>query len=320
MSTVTATFWAVPSILVRVPHQSEKAPTLSARTMLCLAASSIFRGLPEERAGLASDFRPSRKASCAGLRSSQGLSKQPARARDEPLRRIIRRETIMVFRTARIERDRHLVLADLAVEMLQQLLEGERGAGLQLDEDLGRFLAMRMGDADDDAFVDRRMLVDRLLDHARVDVVARRDDQVLGAVDQVEPAIGVHVAHVDGAQALPVAGGMAEQDLVGLLRLLPVALHDLRADDADLADVFLAGRQDGVALLHVADLDHRAGHRHAARAETPHALVDRADRAGGRGLGEAVALDQGGAGQLLEGLLHLDRQGRTAPSMIPDSA
>ena len=58
-----------------------------------------------------------------------------------------------------LERDRHLVLADLAVEMLQQLLEGERGAGLQLDEDLGRLLAMRMGDADDDAFVDRGMLV-----------------------------------------------------------------------------------------------------------------------------------------------------------------
>ena len=54
------------------------------------------------------------------------------------------------------------------------------------------------------------------------------------------------------------------------------------------------------------------GHRQAARADTAHALVDRADRAGGRGLGEAVALDQGGAGQLLERLLHLDRQRRAA--------
>ena len=51
---------------------------------------------------------------------------------------------------------------------------------------------------------------------------------------------------------------------------------------------------------------------------TPHeptrrdALVDRTDRAGRRGLGEAVALDQRGAGQLLEALLHLDRQRRAA--------
>jgi hypothetical protein len=35
------------------------------------------------------------------------------------------------------------------------------------------------GNADDDAFVDRGMLADRLLDHARIDVVARREDQVL---------------------------------------------------------------------------------------------------------------------------------------------
>ena len=46
--------------------------------------------------------------------------------------------------------------------------------------------------------------------------------------------------------------------------------------------------------------------------DAAHALVDRADRAGGRGLGEAVALDQRGAGQLLEALLHLDRQRRAA--------
>src|SRR6478672_610967 len=58
-----------------------------------------------------------------------------------------------------LQGDRHLVFADLALEMLLQFLEGERGAGLQLDEHLGRFLAVGIGNADDDAFVDRGMLV-----------------------------------------------------------------------------------------------------------------------------------------------------------------
>ena len=197
--------------------------------------------------------------------------------------------------------------------MLLQLLEGERGAGLQLDEHLGRFLAIGIGDADHDAFVDRGMLVDRLLDHARIDVVARRDDQVLGAVDQVEPAVVVHVAHVAGAQALPVAAGMAEQHLLGLVGLLPVALHDLRADDADLADIAPcrpAARVSPFSMSRISMTVPGIGTPHEP--DAAHALVDRADRAGGRGLGEAVALDQRGAGQLLEALLHLDRQGRAA--------
>ena len=53
-----ATFWALPSILVSVPHQSEKAPTLSASATLCLAASSTCSGLLEASAGLASALQP----------------------------------------------------------------------------------------------------------------------------------------------------------------------------------------------------------------------------------------------------------------------
>src|SRR4029077_1548808 len=304
-----ATVWALPSILGGVPHQPENPPTLSASATLWLAASSTCSGLLEARAGLASARSPPRNAFCAGFSSSHGVSKQPPKTRLAPPSRNTRRAVmrslcrlglrlgaLFLFQfllgeladrrlgqlRPDLERDRHLVLADLAVEMLQQLLEGERGTGLQLDEDLWRLLAMRMGNADDDALVDRRMLVDRLLDHARIDVVARRDDQVIGAVDQEQPAVVIHVAHVAGAQPHPVAGGMAEQDLVGLLLLLPVTLHDLRADDADLADIVLARRQHARAVLHVADLDDGARHRHAARAHPAHALVDRTDRAGRR--------------------------------------
>src|SRR3990167_9325315 len=213
---VTLAASALPSILRTVPHQSEKAPTLSASATLCRAASSTASGLFEASAGLASACSPSRNAFCAGMRSWQGRSKQPPRTRPAPPRRKMRRPAMLVLRRlgfrlgalfllefllgeladrrlgqfgADLERDRHLVLADLAFQMLLQFLEGERGTGLQFHEHLGRFLAIRIGDADHDALVDCRMLVDRFLDHARVDVVARRDDQVLGAIDQEEPAV-----------------------------------------------------------------------------------------------------------------------------------
>src|SRR6266481_1045198 len=86
MSTVTATVWALPSILVSVPHQPEKPPTLSASATLWLAASSTCSGLLDASAGLASARSPSRKAFCAGFSSSHGVSKQPPSARLAPPR------------------------------------------------------------------------------------------------------------------------------------------------------------------------------------------------------------------------------------------
>src|ERR1700722_10094891 len=96
-----ATVWALPSILVSVPHQPEKPPTLSASATLWLAASSTCSGLLEASAGLASARSPSRKAFCAAFSSSHGVSKQPVRARDGMPSRIERRKAIMVFRTLR---------------------------------------------------------------------------------------------------------------------------------------------------------------------------------------------------------------------------
>ena len=44
------------------------------------------------------------------------------------------------------------------------------------------------------------MLVDRLLDHARIDVEAAAQDHVLGAVDDEDEAVVVHVGDVAGAE------------------------------------------------------------------------------------------------------------------------
>src|SRR5215218_4843061 len=219
---VIAAASALPSILRMVPHQSEKAPTFSASATLCLAASSTASGLFEASAGLASAWSPSRNAFCAGMRSWQGRSKQPVSATLAPPRRKTRRPAMLMLRRLGFglgalfllefllgeladrrlgqfgpdfQRHRHLVLADAGREMGLHLLEGERGAGLQLHEHLGCFLAVGIGDADHDELVDGGMLVHSLLDHARIDVVARRDDEILGAVDQEKPAVLVHITH-----------------------------------------------------------------------------------------------------------------------------
>ena len=66
-------------------------------------------------------------------------------------------------------------------------------------------------DAADRGLGDRGMQQDRLLDHARVDVEAAVQDQVLDPVDQVDVAVLVDVADVAGVQAA------AAQRLGGLL-------------------------------------------------------------------------------------------------------
>ncbi len=78
--------------------------------------------------------------------------------------------------------------------------------GAQLDEGLGRLAAVIVGNADHDHFLHRGMGVDRLLDHLRIDVEAAGDDHVLLAVDQIEIAVGVHVADVAGQKAVADEG------------------------------------------------------------------------------------------------------------------
>ncbi len=103
------------------------------------------------------------------------------------------------------------------------------------------------------------MLIQHLLDLARPDLEPGRDDHVLRAVDEVEPAVLVHEPDVAGLQP------GSRQRLRRLLGLLPVAGNDLRPGDDELADLarprFVAGVGDHFDVR-VAD-----GHadRHGAR-------------------------------------------------------
>ena len=96
-------------------------------------------------------------------------------------------------------------------------------------EGLHRLAAVVVRDADDGDLAYRRVGVEHLFHLARPDLEAGHVDLVLQPVDDVEPALGVHHADVAGAQLA------VRQRVRGLLRPLPVAGHDLRPADRDLA-------------------------------------------------------------------------------------
>src|SRR5215470_7473541 len=91
------------------------------------------------------------------------------------------------------------MLAELVLQKFLKLLQREGGgACLQLDEGLWRLSAVFILNTDHRNFLDRRMLVDGLLKYARIDIEAAAQQHVLGAIDDVDVAILVHVAGVAG--------------------------------------------------------------------------------------------------------------------------
>src|SRR6185437_638820 len=152
---------------------------------------------------------------------------------------------------------RVLVGRHLALDVVAQLLGRGRRALLERDGGADLLAVLVVGDAHDRGLPDRRVLVEHLLDLARVDVVAAADDQLLLAVHDVEVAVLIDAAHVAGVQP-------AVDDRLGRrLRPLPVALHHVVAADDDLAHLAL-------------------GHLVAVVVDHPHLhVLDRgADRAG----------------------------------------
>src|SRR5688572_994861 len=179
---------------------------------------------------------------------------------------------------------RPLVAGELLLAVLEHVLLGELRVLLH-HEHLRHLARVLVGHADRGALEHAGVHGQHLLDLVRVHVEARDQDHVLLAVDDADEALLVHDADVAGVQEAVLA-----EHLRRLLGSLPVAGHHLRPADADLA---------GLAVRHVAVVvvtQHHLGrgHRHADRAAE---LLD-VERVGGRrgrGLGEAVALDQSGA-------------------------
>src|SRR5918997_5477275 len=107
--------------------------------------------------------------------------------------------------------------------------------------------------ADDRGLEHALVLVEDLLDLARVDVVAAADDQLLLADHDEEVAVLVDLGHVARVEPAVV------HDLVRGVLAVPVALHDVVALYDDLADLAL---RDIVAVvvddLHLDALDRGA--------------------------------------------------------------
>ena len=185
-----------------------------------------------------------------------------------------------------------LVAGEVVAAVRLDLFGGERRVLLH-DHDLDRFAGLVVRHADRGHFEHARHHRDHVLDLVRVHVEARHQDHVLLAVDDVEETLLVHLRHVAGVQ--PAVG---VDDLGGLLRALPVALHHLRALDAQLADFAHAA-----ASLPSSSLTQAVGGRdRQADGAVVVGQVHRIDAGGRRGLGQAVGLDQGDAGDLLPAL------------------
>ena len=124
------------------------------------------------------------------------------------------------------------------------------------------------------------MLVEDLLDLARVHVVAAADDQVLLAIDDEEVPVLVGLGDVAGLEP-----PLAVDRLGRRVRSVPVALHHVVSADHDLAD--LAGRHVVAVViddLHLDALDRRTDRTRLAL------VVGMVEGRHRRGLAQPVAL------------------------------
>ena len=139
-----------------------------------------------------------------------------------------------------------------------------------------------------------------LFDFVGVYVEARHDDHVFLAVDDAGKAIRVDHGNVTGLE--PAFG---VQCLGRGLGLLPVALHDLRALDAQLAGF----PQCQLVAVGVDHLESRAHHRDAHRAQSRQRAIG-VGAGHGRRFGQAVPFDDAAACQLFPALCRgLDQGG-----------
>ena len=156
-----------------------------------------------------------------------------------------------------------------------------------------------MRHADDRRLRHLRHFLEQVLHLLGVDVVAAGDDDVLRASDDGDAPLGVHEAHVPGAEETVRA-----ELLRGLLRHAPVAGKDVRAADLDLADG--AGCERFAVLRRDARLYARQGESHGPR----HALAVERVRGVHQRLRHAVTLQDAVAGAGLEGVEGLFRERR----------
>ncbi len=165
-----------------------------------------------------------------------------------------------------------------------------RGQG---DERARAFAPFRIRAGDDRGFHDRRMAVKRLLDLERGNVFAARDDDVLGAILDLDIAVRVHDREVAGVEPAAV------EALLGGRLVLQIALHQGITAQHQFADRGAVGRDVRHRLAIDNALPAEGQTCHSLPRHAPGALVDGqslpcflpgADRRGSIALGQPVKM------------------------------
>ena len=167
-------------------------------------------------------------------------------------------------------------------------LDGAAGHDHRVD----RLAPALVGDPEDRGLQHERVGVEGLLDLGAVHVLAAGDDHVLRAVEQEQVAVVVEAAHVAG----PVPA--VAQHRRGLLRLVPVAGHDVRALHGHLTGLTVGQRSAVGAADHDLDAHHRLTGRAAPVAVDEPLLVAEAGHQRRR-LGGAVEVHELGGRERL---------------------
>lgn len=110
-------------------------------------------------------------------------------------------------------------------------------ARLQLDISHRHFTPFVVSTSDHTTGRHGRVLVERILHFDRRDVLAAGDDDVLGAILELDVAVGVHDTEIAGMK--PAAG----ERLIRRFAVLQVALHDDVATEHHFADGLTVGRR-----------------------------------------------------------------------------
>src|SRR5258707_8694760 len=96
------------------------------------------------------------------------------------------------------------------------------------------------------------MLINRLFDEAWVHVKSAAQQHVLGAVDNEDISVVVHVSDVAGSKKTVLG-----HRLIGCICALPISLHDVGAADANLA--FFTEAHVARGIIDVSKLDGMPG-------------------------------------------------------------
>src|SRR5262245_28018132 len=199
---------------------------------------------------------------------------------------------------AELDRGRALVVRHAAAAVGDQVAGAHLIPRTQHDQRLDRLAPLLVGHTDHGGLGYRRVLVEAVLDLDGRDVLTTGDDHVLLPV-------GDHGVSVLGVAAVAGVEPAVDDGLDGLIRLVPVALEDVVGAREDLAVLV-----DGHAH---ADRRHARARKApgSLRAVQPVPFLGRAiDREQGRGLGEAVDLDELPAQLALDTLDRLRRRRR----------